>query len=187
MIRNILLINPWIHDFAAYDFWNKPMGLLSLASLLRMNGANVFFLDCLDPYHPDMTYAKQCLLPKRKMSGEGTYAKEQIPKPTVLKHVPRNYNRYGIKPEIFVKYAKSIPKPDLVMITSMMTYWYPAVFDMVTLAHQAFPGIPVILGGNYVTLIPEHASRSGADFILPGPGELSIPPLLKNIYPYNDT
>jgi radical SAM superfamily enzyme YgiQ (UPF0313 family) len=182
MNRNVLLINPWIYDFAAYDFWNKPIGLLALASLLRMNGANVFFLDCLDPYHPDMTYARQCLLPKRKMSGEGTYAKEQIPKPIALKHVPRNYNRYGIKPGIFVKYTKSIPKPDLVMITSMMTYWYPAVFDMVNLAQQTFPGIPVILGGNYVTLTPEHASRSGADFILSGPGELSIPPFLKNMY-----
>jgi hypothetical protein len=63
MNRNVLLINPWIYDFAAYDFWNKPIGLLALASLLRMNGANVFFLDCLDPYHPDMTYARQCLLP----------------------------------------------------------------------------------------------------------------------------
>ena len=182
MIRNVLLINPWIYDFAAYDFWNKPIGLLSLASLLRINRVNVFFLDCLDPYHPDMIFSKKCLLPKRKLSGEGTYAKEEISKPTALKHVPRNYNRYGIKPEIFAEYSKSIPKPDFIMITSMMTYWYPAVFDTINLVNQTFPGVPVILGGNYVTLLPEHASRSGADFALSGPGELSIPPLLKHMY-----
>ncbi len=182
MAHNILLINPWIYDFAAYDFWNKPIGLLSLASFLRMNGENVFFMDCLDPYHPEMIHAQHCQLPKRKTSGQGTYAKEQIPKPAALKHIPRNYNRYGIKPELFVKFAKSIPIPDMVMITSMMTYWYPAVYDMVDLAHQIFPGVPVILGGNYVTLTPEHASRSGADFSLPGPGELSIPGLFKRLF-----
>ena len=68
------------------------------------------------------------------------------------------------------------------MITSMMTYWYPAVFDIVGLVQRTFPGIPVILGGNYVTLYPHHATRSGADFLLAGPGELSIPVLLKNLY-----
>ena len=83
--RIILLINPWIYDFAAYDFWNIPIGLLSLASLLRMNGADVIFLDCLDPYHPGMSAEGSLIrMPKRKTSGEGTYAKARIPKPDPL-------------------------------------------------------------------------------------------------------
>jgi radical SAM superfamily enzyme YgiQ (UPF0313 family) len=182
MMRNILLINPWIYDFSAYDCWNKPIGLLFLASFLQRNGANVYFLDCLDPYHPDMCDGSLGAIPKRKISGDGGYAKERIPKPDPLRNFPRNYHRYGIKPEIFLKYAKSIPEPDLVMITSMMTYWYPAIFDIVGLVHQIFPGIPVILGGNYVTLYPHHAARSGAEFPLAGPAEISIPTLLKNLY-----
>lgn len=181
-MRNILLINPWIYDFAAYDCWNKPIGLLYLASFLRMNGANVYFLDCLDPYHPDTRAGSLTAIPKRKISGEGGYPKERIPKPDPLRHIPRNYNRYGIKPETFIKYIESIPSPDLVMITSMMTYWYPAVFDIVGLVQRTFLGIPVVLGGNYVTLYPHHAMRSGADFILAGPGEVSIPVLLKKLY-----
>ena len=32
-VPHILLVNPWIHDFAAYDFWAKPLGLLTLAAL----------------------------------------------------------------------------------------------------------------------------------------------------------
>jgi hypothetical protein len=182
IMRNILLINPWIYDFAAYDFWNKPIGLLFLASFLRINGANVYFLDCLDPYHTDMRDGSQSVIPKRGISGEGRYRKECIPKPDPLRHFPRNYHRYGIKPETFLKYIKSIPEPDLVMITSMMTYWYPGVFDIVGLVHRTFPGIPVILGGNYVTLCPDHAKGAGADFLLAGPAELSIPFLHKNIY-----
>ena len=102
-MRNVLLINPWIYDFAAYDCWNKPIGLLYLASFLRMNGANVCFLDCLDPYHRDMQNGSRSATPKRKISGDGGYAKERIPKPGPLRHFPRYYHRYGIKPEIFMK------------------------------------------------------------------------------------
>ena len=28
----VLLVNPWIHDFAAYDFWAAPLGLLTLGA-----------------------------------------------------------------------------------------------------------------------------------------------------------
>jgi hypothetical protein len=31
----LILINPWIYDFAAYDLWSKPLGLLYLAGYLR--------------------------------------------------------------------------------------------------------------------------------------------------------
>jgi len=34
----ILLINPWIYDFAAYDEWMKPLGLLYIASFLEKFG-----------------------------------------------------------------------------------------------------------------------------------------------------
>jgi len=38
---HILCVNPWIHDFAAYDFWAKPLGLLSIAGILRENKIEV--------------------------------------------------------------------------------------------------------------------------------------------------
>lgn len=182
MTTKILLINPWIYDFSAYDFWNKPIGLLYLAAFLRKNGVEVFFLDCLDPRHADFRCARQGLMPKRKSTGEGTYLRQIIPKPTPLKGIPRKYYRYGMTPDRFLKCVKSIPVPDIVMMTSMMTYWYPAVFEMVRLVHQTFPAVPVVLGGNYVTLCPEHASKSGAEFILTGQAESTIPVLLKSLY-----
>jgi len=185
MTTKVLLINPWIYDFSAYDFWNKPIGLLYLASLLRMNGADVFFVDCLDPYQADFECERQSLKPKRKSTGEGKYLRQIIPKPDSLKDIPRNYYFYGITPHHFLKSLKSMPIPDVVMMTSMMTYWYPAVFATVRLVHQTFPSVPVVLGGNYVTLCPEHASKSGAEFILAGPAELTIPMLMKNLYRQN--
>ncbi|RLB98065.1 MAG: B12-binding domain-containing radical SAM protein, partial [Deltaproteobacteria bacterium] len=49
---HILCINPWIHDFAAFDFWAKPLGILSIAAILREKGLRVSFIDCLDRFHP---------------------------------------------------------------------------------------------------------------------------------------
>ena len=54
MSKKILLINPWIHDFAAYDFWLKPLGLLYLGGLLRANQPPRFILSIvliLTPRH----------------------------------------------------------------------------------------------------------------------------------------
>jgi len=51
-VPNILLVNPWICDFAAYDFWAKPIGILTLASILRRHGFSVYYIDCLDRFHP---------------------------------------------------------------------------------------------------------------------------------------
>jgi radical SAM superfamily enzyme YgiQ (UPF0313 family) len=40
--------------------------------------------------------------------------------------------------------------------------------------HEVHPGVPVVLGGHYATLCPDHArSFSGADVVLPGPIEES--------------
>ena len=35
MSAKILLVNPPIYDFAAFDFWLKPYGLLSVAGFMR--------------------------------------------------------------------------------------------------------------------------------------------------------
>ena len=47
----LLLINPWIYDFAAYDYFAQPLGLLYLAGLLEAQGGAVHFLDCLGAPH----------------------------------------------------------------------------------------------------------------------------------------
>ncbi len=183
MKRNILLINPWIHDFAAYDFWIKPLGLLYIASFLRKNCYNVHFIDCLNPAHPEMRHEKHIKRPRRKSRGDGKYPKENIGKPDPLKDISKRYNRYGITPRIFREELLGIERPEMVFVTSMMTYWYPGVFEVIRIVRETFPGVPIVLGGNYVTLCPSHASEnSGADFTLTGEGERNIPDLLKDIF-----
>lgn len=179
---NIVLINPWIYDFAAYDFWMKPLGLLYIASVLRQNGHHVSLIDCVNSFHPLLKIEHKVKLFPRRSSGHGKLPRETIPKPHPLREINRNYYRYGITANIFMKALKSLTRPDLVLVTSMMTYWYPGVFDVISLIKHVYPGIPVILGGVYVTLCPEHASLSGADFTVSGEGEKIIPAIVKELF-----
>lgn len=169
-IPNILLINPWIHDFAAYDFWAKPTGLLSLGSLLRVHGFAVSYIDCLNRFHPCDTPGS----PEARY-GRGPYLKTKIPKPPGLEDVNRNYARYGIEPSWFRNDLQAVPRPDVILVTSHMTYWYPGVFETIRIIREISPSAPIILGGIYATLCHEHAvSYSGADEVVSGPGEEQI-------------
>ena len=182
MGKKILLINPWIHDFAAYDFWLKPLGLLYLGGLLRQNGHQVHFIDCLDPYHPAML-AKGRKQPQRHAYGRGKFFRQVIPKPDSLKMMPKNYCRYGILPEIFREELKNHQDTDIVLITSMMTYWYPGVFEAIKIIKEVLPSVPVVLGGKYATICYEHAAKySGADFVIAGAGEKLVLKLLQDLF-----
>ncbi len=182
MSKKILLINPWIHDFAAYDFWLKPLGLLYLGGLLRQNGHQINFIDCLDPYHPAMLKEGH-KRPQRHSSGRGKFFRQVIPKPDSLKMISKNYCRYGITPEIFREDLKNHQDADIVLITSMMTYWYPGVFEAIKIIKEVMPSIPIVLGGKYATLCYDHATKySGADFVIAGAGEKPVLQLLKDLF-----
>ncbi|GAB6267984.1 MAG: B12-binding domain-containing radical SAM protein [Smithella sp.] len=182
MSKKILLINPWIHDFAAYDFWIKPLGLLYLGGLLRQNGHKVHFIDCLDPYHPAMP-PEDHKRPKRHSYGNGKFFRQIISTPDALKMYSRNYCRYGISPEVFREELKNKQDTDIVLITSMMTYWYPGVFEVIKILKDALPQVPIVLGGKYATLCHDHAVKfSGADFIIAGAGEKLILQLFHKIF-----
>ena len=165
----VLLINPWIYDFAAYDLWARPLGLLSIAAVLRENGFIVNLLDCLSAGVTD----KENVV--RERHGDGHFHKEQVGKPAVLESIPRKYSRYGIQPDVFEEELQKLPRPDAVLVTSMMTYWYPGAFHAIRLVKERYPDVPVLLGGIYATLCHEHAVRySGADFCISGEGEIAV-------------
>ena len=169
-VPHILLINPWIHDFAAYDFWAKPLGLLSLAALLRSHGLSVSYIDCLDRFHPKAPSSD----PSARY-GRGPYLKTRIAKPHGLEDVERTFSRYGIKPRWFTADLQALPQPDLILITSLMTYWYTGVQETITIMRNVFPDTAIILGGIYASLCQDHALKnSGADEIFCGPAEKTL-------------
>ncbi len=168
---SLLLINPWVYDFAAYDFFARPLGLLYLAGWLRSLGAKIDLLDCLDMPH--------C---RSGPFGTGRYPKEIVPTPAPLADVPRRFGRYGIKEADFRARLARLEPPAAILVTSLMTYWYPGVTAAIRLAKESFPGAPVILGGIYASLCPDHArAKSGADLVLAGPWESGLPPLFARL------
>ncbi|MBU2552453.1 MAG: cobalamin-dependent protein [Proteobacteria bacterium] len=174
-----LIINPWIYDFAAFDLWARPLGALYLAAWLRTAGWEVRLVDCLDRLHPDsMAPAAK----KRWTPGTGQWRREVLPTPSPLAGLPRRYARYGLPIPAFNRLVQAPPAPDVVLVTSSMTYWYPGVRRAVTQVRQAWPEVPVVLGGAYATLCPDHARRvSGADVVVQGPGESALPRVLAEL------
>ena len=160
--KNILVVNPWICDFKAYDFWIKPLGLLFVSAILEKNGFNVHLIDCMNRLHPSTEH-----LVKYKEDGTGKFISANIEKPELYKNVPRKYRRYGLSDEAFYRDLDQIPIPDLILIGSMMTYWYPGVHRMIRLLKERFPGVPTMLGGVYASLCSDFAGeKSGADYVV---------------------
>jgi radical SAM superfamily enzyme YgiQ (UPF0313 family) len=160
----LLLINPWIYDVAAYDFFARPLGLLYLAGLLESHGFPVRLIDCLATPHA-----------RPGPFGTGRYPKEVLPPPPALADFPRRYGRYGISEAAFQQKLAGTPRPAAILVTSLMTYWYPGVAAAIRLAREQFPETPVLLGGVYATLCPGHARQhSGADLVATGPGEENV-------------
>ena len=167
MKPGLILINPWIYDFAAFDLWSKPLGLLYIAGTLRKLGFDIHLIDCLSVHHPGMKSERSTPLPRRQSFGTGKFWRKEVPKPSLLKHIPRPFSRYGISRELLVHELKGMKNPAAILVTSLMTYWYPGVKEVISLAKEIHPGVPVLVGGIYANLCSEHALEfSGADKVV---------------------
>jgi len=166
----VLFLNPWVYDFAAHDFFARPLGLLYLAGILRSLGYQVALLDCASR-------------PPTSSGPKGRYPKAVLPTPQPLQGLLRRYGRYGLSlAQVHDSLAHLPQRPVAVLVTSLMTYWYPGVQAAITMVREHYPAIPVILGGIYATLLPEHARKySGADYIHTGAGETKILSLLSDL------
>lgn len=162
MKPKILLVNPPIYDFAAYDFWLRPYGLLRLAGRLRGQGEMSLF-DYLDRGHP---YYKDGRELKADAWGRGQFAAERIAKPAALKDIPRYFNRFGAEREVFRKYLVDNPGFDFVLIQTSLTYWYPGVREVIEDLRSLVPSAKIVLGGFYATCCTEHALSLGADLVV---------------------
>jgi radical SAM superfamily enzyme YgiQ (UPF0313 family) len=165
MVKNeldLLCVEPWITDFAAYDLWAEPLGLLTIASAFREAGARVRYVNCLrSAERPN---------PEPKENGCGKYIRTAIEKPLPFAFVPRRFARYGMEEEEFERVLRDAAHVDAVLVTSHMTYWYPGVRRAVEIVRKTLSGpVPVLLGGIYAKLCADHARRlSGADEVYTG-------------------
>lgn len=172
---SLVLVNPWIYDFAAYDLWSKPLGLLYIGAYFRQCGFKVHLIDCLDVHHPPMMGDPSLKTPKRRLYGTGKYRRNRIPRPTALKDIARPYSCYGISHRAFAEELKKIKSPAAFLVTSHMTYWYPGVKEAIAQIKKAFPLVPVILGGIYARICRGHALlNAGADHVVTDNNPLAL-------------
>jgi hypothetical protein len=140
-MTKILLIKPPVYDFAAYDLWAKPLGLLYLSSLLKKQSVDIQLFDYMD----------RCSVleksPQSNQYGCGHY----------IKDTKRKYYRFGISGNTAEQYFKQIDTPDIIIITSNMTYWHIGIEEAISVLKQLFQKIPIALGVFYATLCSNHA------------------------------
>lgn len=180
MRLKILLVNPWIVDFTAYNLWMKPLGILYIASVLKkLDSTGLYFINCLDESHPSIPEKFR----KKRADGTSKFYSVEIEKPHFLRNIPKKLKIFGIPVKAFDEELERIGKVDAVFITSYMTYWYLGVQIVVERIRKKVGSVPVVLGGIYPTLLPEHAKKeSGADIIVRGEGENHVRKILEEIF-----
>ena len=162
-----LLIRPWIEDFSAFDLWMRPLGLLRLATILRRLGVDVNLLDCLDRRNPLLEGLPPPPHHRLDEFDCGHLYREEIEKPVILKWLPRRFKRYGVPLERVEGWLRGQIEPDVIFVACMATYWYSGAHRMIRLCKRLWPRVPVVLGGIYTLLCPDHARKySQADVIV---------------------
>lgn len=152
----ILLINSHAYDIRLpWSQWHQPTGLLQLGAMLKRQGCDVRFIDCLG-WHP----------------------KQRTMKRKIRKIEVENYEidlwRFGGEWSELSRQIKSYQSegwvPDQVYVSCSTTIWWEAARDLITyLKTKWFPKSEVLLGGVYPTLEPEHARlHTNADRIVTG-------------------
>ena len=164
MAIRILLVNPPIFDFSAYDFWLKPYGMLTVAGFLRGQVEFALF-DYLDRLHPSLTSSHKI---QSDNCGRGHFPRGKQPKPEPFKAIPRYFYRYGRAQAEFQDFLRRHSFFEMVWIQTTLTYWYPGIREVIQDVRGTLGDIPIVLGGPYATLCPEHARGLGADMIIEG-------------------
>ncbi len=145
MPPHALIINPAVHDFKLYDEWMHPLGLYFLLSYLKHNQWDTTYINTLERDTNKRT--------RRYSTGEFRY--EFIEKPGIYESIPRKYKRYGIPPAELKERLKCIPRPDVILFGSSMTYWINGFIETVQNVKQVFPDSTLFTGGLSAELIGE--------------------------------
>lgn len=147
----ILLVNPPIYDFTAYDFWLRPYGMLRVAGRLR--------------HACDITAFDFLVSEPRDPWGRGRYREEIVARPDHYRDVPRRFRRFGRSREEFRHLLREC-RFDAALVQTGMTYWYQGVREVIGDLQELQPGAKTVLGGIYASLCPGHARSLGADLVI---------------------
>jgi len=179
----VLLVNPYIYDFTAYDLWLRPLGLLYIAAVLKeYTNCELHWLDTLDRFQNGAFAEDDPALKDAKASGRGKYHREIVTRPKIYKSIPRPFARYGIPLDTFRQKLQELPEVDIILIATMMTYWHEGVQFTITQLRQRFPKAKIVVGGILPSLVSSNTLKSSidADYFISGYGEEKVLNLIKD-------
>lgn len=165
---NILLIQPPIRDFYHTRQRMYPLGLLYLASSLKMAG---FSCRLFDAFSPD----KKKTLPIPEPLG---YLKKYYPPEDKSPfRLFGHFYHFGLEDD---RIYEELQRADLVGISSLFTPYEGEVLHIAQMAKGL--GKLVVLGGNHATVVAEHLlENSAVDYVICGEGEERLPALCEAI------
>jgi len=163
MKPRILLVNPPIYDFSAYDFWLKPYGLLRVAGFLRGH-ADFHLVDFLDRLSSAVPPGSL----RSDPWGRGAFYSTPAEKPAAFTNLPRCFRRFGLPRAQLQHVLAGQSSFDFAFIQTGMTYWYLGVREVIDDIRRLSPRTKIILGGVYATLCPSHARALGVDLVVEG-------------------
>jgi hypothetical protein len=152
---DVLLVNPPIYDFTAYDFWLRPYGMMRVAGQMQ-HSCRLTYFDYLATTHKDSW-------------GRGRLEGKIIAKPKALRDIPRHFRRFG-KPRAEFRELLQTKTFHAVLIQTSMTYWYPGIQEVIDDIRELQPLAKIVLGGVYATLCTTHAQSLGSDLVIVGSG-----------------
>lgn len=81
--------------------------------------------------------------------------------PIGLLKISTYLKKQGITTQLMTK-DQIIPnyQPDIIFITSIFTYWSQSVQQTTQLLRETYPNTPIIIGGVYASLMPEHCQKT---------------------------
>lgn len=152
-LPEILLVNPPIYDFTAYDFWLRPYGMLRVAGQIK-HACRLSFFNYL-------------ISRQRDAWGRGRFVGREMPKPKTLSDIPRRFCRFGRPRAEFRDFLEG-QQFDAVLIQTSMTYWYRGIQEVIEDIRELQPSAQIVLGGIYASLCTSHAQSLGADLVVRG-------------------
>jgi hypothetical protein len=159
---HVLLVNPPIYDFSAFNYWLKPYGLLRVAGFLR-GQADLHLFDYLDCLHAQASGQRRL---RADSWGRSEFPAQIVERPRILGDFPRRFRRYGLPRELFRTFLRQHGPFDVALVQTGMTYWYPGVEEVLDDLRRFAPLTKTVLGGVYATLCPDHARTLGADLVI---------------------
>lgn len=165
MKRKALLIHPPYYEFGDYGYHDMPpMGLLKIARHLKQKGVEVEYHDFSNPMRlADVSVNLKDTFkdaPFVKYVECGNYESEGIVKPQKYYGAPHSVIRQIIRES----------NPTEIWLSTGLTYYWEGARDVAIIAKEEHPNVPLLVGGIYATLYPEHCrTHLPADYVHVGP------------------